>query len=139
MSTWLLPTIMISVITLPLVWQHPSVFLLIGLAGILELLRGGHRHYIIILGTLVGSMIAWTAAVSWLQAPDALMVGWIALWGILNIAYFSSSASGKTTGLLLKGRKHNRAAHLVGWTVFFGIYAMGIAWLLIQIASYIII
>jgi len=136
MSTWLLPTIMISVITLPLVWRHPSVFLPIGLAGILELLRGAHRHYITMIGTLVASMIAWTAVGSWQQAPDAFMIGWIALWGILNIAYFGSSAGGKTAQLLLKSRKHNRAAHLVDSAVFFGIYAIGIAWLLLRIAGY---
>jgi len=48
-------------------------------------------------------------------------------------------AAGKTVRLLLKSRTHTRADHLGYSVLFFAIYATGIAWLLIQIASYTII
>ena len=56
------------------------------------------------------------------------------LWGVLNIAHFSSNAGVITAGLVRQGGERNRGDPFAIRSLFFLVYLPGFAWLFVWLA-----
>jgi len=102
MSTGLFSLIMVSAFSLPLIWPHPGAWIAIGFAGLMYLFRYGFGRWIIAGLTIFLTAVAWGFARDLQQAPPDLVEGWIMLSGVLNTAYLSSSAAGRSARFVLE-------------------------------------